>query len=136
MKIVKYIFVGIILFFLYIVFTETNYYKLKRACNQLETDLNITLFQKPKFITYKDYGWAEEGGDLTLLKLDKKDCLLISNLLNKNRYNNSMCMELFNKNGIYPKESKTLFEINKLGDSKEYLLDINRCVLCIHYHFE
>ena len=116
----------------------SDFNEARRLKNRIESDFNISLQIVPEIIGREDYGWAEEGGDMALLKLSEKDFDIISKyLLKTDSINkNSDYYEMFQKYKITPLSALEYRIFNPHGDFTIYVLDIGSHILFIENHYE
>ena len=131
-----FIFITILLC-LYFYF-DSDFGEIRRLKGQIEKNLNINLSELPELINRENYGWAEEGGDISLVKLNSNDCSLVSSVMTGEEATSTKSdhMKMFIKNKLKPASVKTWFYKNKHGDFTEYALDSSSCVLFRRYHYE
>lgn len=126
------ILVGAFLYF------DSDFYEARRLHSQIEQDLKIKLNKIPELIARQTYGWAEEGGDISLLKLNNSDCLLISKTMTSSSIvdQREEYWLLFSNNGVRPSEVKTWHKWYPNLDFTHYALDENSCYLFRRSHYE
>jgi len=117
---------------------DLDFIEIRRLREHIEKDLKTNLSDLPELINRESYGWAEEGGDISLLKLNSNDCPLVSSLITETEEINikSDYMKMFIKNKLNPVFLKSWFYENKHGDFTKYVFDSGSCVLFRRYHYE
>jgi len=113
-----------------------DYTEEQRVISQTEKELGIRFFNKPKMLLTETYGWAEEGGDRTLLQLNPEDCTEVSKRLkDETAMADGDAYRLFNSIGITPKRIQRQFKFNENGDTRNYELDKASCLLDLPRNF-
>lgn len=116
----------------------SDFYEIRRLNGQIEKNLDIQLSSLPKLIDRENYGWAEEGGDDSLLQLNSKDCVSVKSKMHEEKEydKKGLYSEIFSRNGFKPEKLSERLESNSHGDSVYYVLDASSCVLFRNAHFE
>ncbi len=119
-------------------FLDSDFVESRRLYGQIEKNLEITLSNRPHLIDRENFGWAEEGGDISLLQLSRKDCLSVENIMNKEEKFDAKSerYKFFNKNNIFPKVLRTNYQVNSHGDITMYALDPVSCIVYRLYFYE
>jgi len=142
MKILKTFSIGLLFLVLTVIglffYLDSDFVEIRRLRGQVENNFKLKLSELPELVDRESYGWAEEGGDISLLMLNSKDCLLISSAMTDTEVVNekSKYIKVFMRNNFYPKKLKTWRKSNSHGDFFEYALDVNSCVLYRKFHYE
>jgi hypothetical protein len=106
--------------------------------NAVEFDLGISLAATPTVLAAESYGWAEEGGDRSLLRLGSGDCVSVRNLLDPPALADpsSDYIRMFDAQGLHPRVVFQRYSRDEHGDHRHYVLDLQSCVLYREAHFE
>src|SRR5690349_13926085 len=64
-----------------IAFSGCDYFEAQRVISQSENELGVKFSVRPEMLQSESYGWAEEGGDRTLLHLNAADCAMVAKRL-------------------------------------------------------
>lgn len=109
-----------------------------RLKEQTQEDLKITFSESPKLLETETFGWAEEGGDRSLLKLSPSDCTTVVNILGdlEKPEAEANYMRMFNAEGLNPPRVRSKYWSNTHGDTKLYVLAPSACVLFREAFFE
>ena len=140
----KYILYFFIVFFgipiIYLLYLDSDFYESRRLRGQIENNLNITLSKVPEIIYRETYGWAEEGGDIALLWLNKQDCKEVSKNMSGEEMSRETGVfgyyETFKKKNMQPVSVQTWDARNDHGDFTIYALDRPNCILYRRFHYE
>lgn len=117
---------------------DSDFYESRRFRSEIEENLDLQLFEVPEILDRENYGWAEEGGNRALLKLNELDCTDISKAMKRLKTGNGRAgyIEFFNKNNLNPRKLITWYKSNTHGDFTNYALDDEACILYRRYHYE
>lgn len=139
LKIVGKVFLGFLsLLVLAFFYFESDFYEIRRLKSQIEIHLDLNEIELPKLLYRENYGWAEEGGDISLMLLRPKDCEAISLLMTDSEIPNGKAkyLRVFAKNKVVPKFVKTRLEASPKGDIRYFALDEESCNFYRWYHYE
>jgi len=123
------------LFIWIVVISTFDRYRLR---SQTEADLRIVFAETPELIDTESYGWAEEGGDRSLLRLHDTDCARVAEVLKVVEAVDewSEYHRMFRAEGFRPRTVRVQHWMNSHGDTKDYVLDQASCVLYRDAFFE
>ena len=115
-----------------------SYLENERLVSNTSKDLGIKFSSTPKILLTEEYGWAEEGGDRTIMQLAKKDCTNVAEKLGAVAFS----PDLSDFERLLKTQSKKLGEVKLQSSMSEqsdllvYALDVKSCVLYRMAHFE
>ena len=118
---------------------NSDLFRVHQLKEKIEADFKLSLKNSPKLIDVKNYGWAEESGDVALLQVNSSDCLALSkNMTDSDDVSDDSYdgNDIFKKNNLTPKNLKVLFQSTNDGDFVQYKLEIDSCVLYVWSHSE
>ncbi len=86
----------------------------------------------------EEYGWAEEGGEVTAAKLLKSDCVQIASKLSREPFfmPGDLEKDAFAAAGLRPNEILRRHVLEQNGDTVEVMLEPKSCTLVVRAHYE
>lgn len=110
----------------------------QRLGDAVEAELGIVVDGPTALLATETYGWAEEGGDRSLLRLHPRDCAAARRALGQPMAADtpSGYAGMFATIGIHPRVVVRRFTMNEHGDYRDVVLDPSSCVLYWEAHFE
>lgn len=138
-RVLRKAFVGLILLLVVLFFYfDSDFSEARRLKGVIEQDFALKSIDLPELMYRENYGWAEEGGDRSLMLLSPKTCTALSLVMTgvEAPNVNSDYLPVFSRNKVTPVFVKTWRNSDGQGDSVFYALDEESCNLYRRYHYE